>query len=79
MRYRAPFAVLVAAVVTSCAGGGPATLGYVVPAPSEATYVVGDTLLIALQGLGQEMEIGARSRATYDLVYAAGAAGPRGR
>jgi len=39
--------------------------------------VVGDTLTIALQALGQPMEIGARSRAEYDLVYAPGGAGPR--
>jgi hypothetical protein len=61
--------------LAACAGGG-ATLGYIVPASPEVTYVVGDTLTLGLEGLGQEVEIGARSAATYVLRYAAGPNGP---
>ena len=76
MRARALIAAAVV-VLASCASGGPATLGYSVPSSPQATYVVADTLTIGLQGLGQEMEIGARSRATYDLSYSSGSGGLR--
>ncbi len=45
------------------------------PSVPEVTYVVGDTLSIELEGLGQEMEIAARSRATYAVRYASGSSG----
>jgi len=48
-----------------------------VPRSSDVTYLVGDTVTIALQGLGQGMEIGARSAATYALQYDRGASGVR--
>jgi hypothetical protein len=75
MRTRAPFALLAGLLMTSCASAGPSSLAYGVPAPPRVSYAVGDTLTIALEGLGQTLEIGARSRATYDLSYAPGQAG----
>jgi hypothetical protein len=55
--------------MASCAGAGGASLGYALPSAPEVRYVIGDTLMLSLEGLGQEMEIGARSRATYDVRY----------
>ena len=76
MRSRAPTVLVLATLAAACAGGG-ATLGYTVPASPEVTYVVGDTLTLGIEGLGQEVEIGARSAATYLLRYASGSSGPR--
>jgi hypothetical protein len=66
-------------VLAACAGGGGAapSLDYRVPSSANATYLVGDTVTIALQGLGEGMEIGARSAATYDLRYDRSADGVR--
>ena len=75
MHARVPVTLLTAAAALSCAGAGGASLGYVVPGTPEVSYVIGDTLTLTLDGLGQEMEIGARSRAAYDLRYGPGSEG----
>ena len=79
MRLPVPTILLTSVVLTACAGAGPGapSLGYGVPRSSEVIYLVGDTVSIALQGLGQGMEIGARSAATYALRYDRSADGVR--
>ena len=76
MPKRATVALSVPILLAACAGGpGAPVLGYAVPSPASVTYVVGDTVTIGLEGLGQPMEIGARSAATYGVAFAAGAGG----
>jgi len=78
MRIPVPIVLLTSVGLAACAGGGGApSLDYGVPGSPEVTYLVGDTVTIALQGLGQGMEIGALSAATYALRYAPGADGVR--
>lgn len=78
MRTRAPTALLVSVALAACASGPSASpLGYAVPGTPDVTYLVGDTISIALQGLGlgQDAEIGARSAATYALHFERGVQG----
>jgi len=79
MRMRVSITLLLSVVLASCAGGsaGAPALGYAVPGSGEVTYLVGDTLVIGLAALGQGVEIGARSAATYQLHYERGADGVR--
>lgn len=77
MRYRAPSFALLCTLLAACAGGsgGAPTLGYAVPASPSLTYAVGDTLTIAVQGLGQPLELAVRSAARYGVTYAAASQG----
>lgn len=78
MRKRAPFIAVLSVLSAGCAGGGGAgSLSYAVPAPANPSYVVGDTVTISLQGLGQSLEILARSAGTYRTRFTAGANGVR--
>ncbi|MDH3422939.1 MAG: hypothetical protein OEN00_08095, partial [Gemmatimonadota bacterium] len=66
-----PVLAVLSATLTACAGGGAGvpSLVYAVPSPSDLTYAVADTVTIALQGIGQGMELSARSAATYSVHY----------
>jgi hypothetical protein len=79
MRLRASIVSLLSLVSVACAAGSARApmLAYELPSSAEVTYVVGDTLSIAVQGLGQGMEISARSTATYLLRYDRGAGAVR--
>lgn len=71
MRAPKPVLAVLSATLTACAGGGAGapSLGYAVPSPSDLTYAVTDTVTIALEGIGQGMELSARSAATYSVHY----------
>lgn len=78
MRRRVPVLILAAAAVSACAGsGGPRPLAYAVPAPPTASYVVGDTVQISLAGLGQSLQITARSAGTYRMRFSSAGGGVR--
>jgi hypothetical protein len=78
MRMRASILSVWCGVLAGCAGaGGPRPLAYAVPVPSDPSYVVGDTVVISLQGLGQSLEITARSAGTYRLHFMPGTDGVR--
>lgn len=79
MCRKTPLMLAVCGALAACAGGSGSapSLGYAVPGGPDATYVVGDTLIISLQGLGQTMEIAARSAATYRLHFVPNGAGVR--
>jgi len=78
MRKRAFVLTLATAALSACAGsGGPRPLAYAVPASPEASYIVGDTISIALAGLGQSLQINARSAGTYRLRFASAGGGVR--
>lgn len=79
MRISGPIVPLLSVALAACAGGGGGApvLGYGVPGSPDVTYVVGDTLTIALEGLGEGTEIGARSAATYAMHFDRGGDGVR--
>lgn len=78
MRMREATVLLASVALAACAAGAP-SLSYGVPSPPSRTYVVGDTIGIAVQGLGQSLEIAARSAATYTLRYEPAGSGVRVR
>ncbi len=55
--------------LAACAGSGPASLGYGVPAEPEVTYAYGDTTLVTAAVMGQRMEIGLRGSADYGVAF----------
>lgn len=78
MRKRVPILIFATVTLCACAGsGGPPPLAYAVPAPPERSYVVGDTVAISLSGLGQSLQITARSAGTYRLRFARAGGGVR--
>jgi len=70
MRMRMLATLVLSPLVAACASGssGVSSLAYPVP-PASASYLVADTVTISLQGLGQPMEIAARSIADYRLDF----------
>ena len=70
MRMRMLATLVLSPLVAACASGssGVPLLAYPVP-PASASYLVADTVTISLQGLGQPMEIAARSAANYRLDF----------
>jgi len=79
MRKRALVSIALCLAHASCASGSgaPPPLAYAVPGDPDVTYLVGDTVSIGLEALGQGAEIAARSAATYSLHFAATSAGVR--
>jgi len=65
MRIRA-LSIVITSATLACSGGAP-PLGYSAPGMADVTYVVGDTVSIAVQVPGQSLAIGLRSEARYHL------------
>lgn len=62
-------------MLSACGGGGPAELGYGVPATSQVDYSYGDTTVVSVSMMGQSMEIAMRGEATYAVGFARAGSG----
>ena len=69
MRARFPAVTTVALIVAACAGGGPAGLGYGLPAQTDVTYTYADTTIVSASFMGQNMELASRGLAKYGVVF----------
>ncbi|MGE0159588.1 MAG: hypothetical protein AB7T31_09245 [Gemmatimonadales bacterium] len=76
MRARTHLAAALGAALAiplaACGGGGasPPALAYRLPTPARAVYDVYDTATIAIEALGQSLDLDVGSAAVYDLAFA---------
>jgi hypothetical protein len=72
MRARPFVAINLGIALAACGtgGGGPPALAYRLPTPAEASYDVLDTATIAIDALGQSLELEVGSEAVYRLAFA---------
>lgn len=69
------FALLGVSIVLPACGGGPAALGYGLPAETRVTYAFGDTTTVSVNAMGQNMQIAFRGDADYGVTFARASAG----
>jgi len=63
-------ALLGLSIALAACGGGPAVLGYGLPAETSVTYAFGDTTTVNVNAMGQNMQIAMRGDAEYGVTFA---------
>lgn len=69
------FPLAVSTVLLVGCGGGSAALGYALPDPGRVTYVYGDTTVVNVAAMGQNMEITMGGEAEYGIAFSPAADG----